>query len=269
MKKKPVILPPVDTSVVRASPLYAREMKKGMDPRTYYTPVIDNFKQYAIGRYFWFILDFSTWRHIAGGGAVAEMTPLSESDFVNTDNAVLQPYTHPDDLSSVMAFTNFWLNYFPSLPQEKRRYTHANLYFRIQNPSKDYYWVMVQYSDGVLDEFDHWMFGLAVVTDISHIKKVGVPMMSILDSTDESSQQFFYTGQENLKSKRVTAALTKREKEIVQYLAKGYSSKQIAGELGISIKTVDNHRQNMLHKTNTKTSAELLSHCIHLGYLFG
>ncbi|OBX25429.1 regulatory LuxR family protein [Gelidibacter algens] len=58
--------------------------------------------------------------------------------------------------------------------------------------------------------------------------------------------------------------LTSREKEILQLLAKGFGSKQIASLLNISIKTVDNHRQNMLHKTGSKTSSELVSTAIRL-----
>lgn len=52
--------------------------------------------------------------------------------------------------------------------------------------------------------------------------------------------------------------LTKREKEILECIAKGLSTKQIADKLFISRNTVANHRRNMLKKTGAKSSAELL-----------
>ncbi len=53
--------------------------------------------------------------------------------------------------------------------------------------------------------------------------------------------------------------LTKQEKIVVELLAQGFSSKQIAGHLKSSQNTIDNHRKNMLKKTNTKNVAELVA----------
>jgi len=52
--------------------------------------------------------------------------------------------------------------------------------------------------------------------------------------------------------------LTKREKEILSYVAEGLSSKQIALKLFISEYTVANHRKNMLAKLGAHSSAELV-----------
>jgi len=131
-----------------------------------------------------------------------------------------------------------------------------------------YYWVMVQYPDGILDSDNQFAYGLVIVSDISHIKKEGKPMMSILDTYDDSCQQFFCLDGKNLTGPDyVLPKLTPREIEILHYLAIGYSSKQIASQLNVSIKTIDNHRQNMLHKTFSKSSAELVNYCISMGYV--
>src|ERR1043166_2787892 len=44
--------------------------------------------------------------------------------------------------------------------------------------------------------------------------------------------------------------LTSREAEVLQLIAEGFSNKQIAGELIISIKTVEKHRQQVMNKLN-------------------
>ncbi len=56
--------------------------------------------------------------------------------------------------------------------------------------------------------------------------------------------------------------LTKQEKLVVGLLAQGYSSKQIAWHLKSSKNTIDNHRKNMLKKTNTKNVTELVANAI-------
>jgi len=48
--------------------------------------------------------------------------------------------------------------------------------------------------------------------------------------------------------------LTPREMEVLQLIAEGYANKQIAGELFISIKTVEKHRQQLMHKLTFTTS---------------
>jgi DNA-binding NarL/FixJ family response regulator len=53
--------------------------------------------------------------------------------------------------------------------------------------------------------------------------------------------------------------LSTREKEVLGHLANGLSSKQIAGELSISARTVETHRLNIMKKLNTTNSAETIS----------
>ena len=52
--------------------------------------------------------------------------------------------------------------------------------------------------------------------------------------------------------------LTSQEKAILHYMADGLNSKMIADKLALSAKTIDNHRANMLRKTNTKNMVELV-----------
>ncbi len=53
-------------------------------------------------------------------------------------------------------------------------------------------------------------------------------------------------------------ALTDREKEVVDLVVAGNSSKMIARNLGISPKTVDVHRANVMRKLNIRSVAELV-----------
>jgi len=61
--------------------------------------------------------------------------------------------------------------------------------------------------------------------------------------------------------------ITPREKEVLVLVAGGRSTKQIADQLGISIRTVETHRINMLKKLDVSNSAELIRRAFELGLL--
>lgn len=61
--------------------------------------------------------------------------------------------------------------------------------------------------------------------------------------------------------------LTAREKEVLELVANGHSTKQIADKLKISIRTVESHRINMLKKMKVNNSAELIRKAIELKLL--
>lgn len=52
--------------------------------------------------------------------------------------------------------------------------------------------------------------------------------------------------------------LSKREKEVLDYLCLGFSNNEIADKLFISPRTVDGHRANLLSKTNSKNTVSLV-----------
>jgi len=63
--------------------------------------------------------------------------------------------------------------------------------------------------------------------------------------------------------KPVAATLTARELEVVRLISQGYSSRQIATALGVTFKTIEAHRHNMLQKLQLKNSNELINYLNH------
>ena len=64
-----------------------------------------------------------------------------------------------------------------------------------------------------------------------------------------------------------TVKLTSREIEVLQLIAEGYANKQIAGDLDISIKTVEKHRQNLMDKLHIHDTASLTRYAISSGVI--
>ncbi len=61
--------------------------------------------------------------------------------------------------------------------------------------------------------------------------------------------------------------LTPREAEVLQLIAEGFANKQIAAELGLSVKTVEKHRQQLMHKLNINDIAGLVRHAADKGII--
>ena len=84
-------------------------------------------------------------------------------------------------------------------------------------------------------------------------------MMTLTDRVNNKNEYYHIASDE---MKLVNASLphiTKREQEILHFMAKGFNTPQIVKELMISYSTVENHKRNLRLKTNSKTSAELMN----------
>ncbi len=63
---------------------------------------------------------------------------------------------------------------------------------------------------------------------------------------------------------RTQSGLTVREGQLLQLIANGYSNKQTAQELGISVKTVEKHRQKLMNKLGIHETAGLTRYALAL-----
>jgi len=61
--------------------------------------------------------------------------------------------------------------------------------------------------------------------------------------------------------------LTEREREVLQLIAEGNSTKDIAHRLGLSVKTVDNHRTNMMRKLDLHNVATITRYAMQNGLI--
>lgn len=64
-----------------------------------------------------------------------------------------------------------------------------------------------------------------------------------------------------------TSALTRREAQVMEMLARGVTNREIAHDLDISVKTVDTHRGHVLKKLALRNNAELARFAVKHGYV--
>ena len=62
-----------------------------------------------------------------------------------------------------------------------------------------------------------------------------------------------------------TPDLSPRERQVLQLLAEGRSSKEIAGQLDIAVATVETHRRQIMDKVDLRTTAALTKYAIRQG----
>ncbi len=76
---------------------------------------------------------------------------------------------------------------------------------------------------------------------------------------DEIKKNITELGLEENRDTPNVNSLTDREIQIINFIREGYSSKEIAAHLNISLKTVEVHRHNVLKKLKLKNSASLVN----------
>ena len=65
--------------------------------------------------------------------------------------------------------------------------------------------------------------------------------------------------------KTASESLTPREREVLKLVAEGHTNREIADYLGISVKTVENHRANLMRKLDLHDRTELARYAIKIG----
>jgi len=68
-----------------------------------------------------------------------------------------------------------------------------------------------------------------------------------------------------LGNKQAFVVLTDREREVLQMIAEGKSTKETANDLSVSVKTVETHRRNIMEKLDLHSVAELTKYAIREG----
>ncbi len=100
----------------------------------------------------------------------------------------------------------------------------------------------------------------------SEISEVTEAILQVQKGNSFFSQELLYNVIKNFKAQKETesetANLSKRELQVLEEICKGLSNQEIADALFISKRTVDKHRANLLSKTNSKNTANLIMYAI-------
>jgi len=239
------------------------------------TQIIDRFRSsQSIPSHFapvTFLLDFTTGKYIYMDESCLNLTGYEAGYYYQTGlNEFLKTW-HPIDYSIIneKVFPNN-LNFLQSLEKEKYAITIFSHNYRALNAKGEYVTVLQRFSyvPSNIKGTPAGMIGIAI--DITHFKND----LSVIHTIEESIvhnagwlNDLLYKKIYPIQEIHQLGLISKREIEILHHIAAGLSSKQIADKLNISINTINNHRKNMLLKTNCKSSAELINYSVKHGLL--
>lgn len=112
----------------------------------------------------------------------------------------------------------------------------------------------------------------AVEAGVRGIVMKGTPLRELRDALERvaAGRTYFCAStsallQDSLRNRKQDARLSPRERQILQLVARGLSSKQIANELGLVEKTVSNHRMHIRNKLGLRDVASFTRYAIEHG----
>lgn len=136
---------------------------------------------------------------------------------------------------------------------------------KLKNVYGEYAWFLI---DTVIVQTDETGFPtrtLITCTNIQQFKKDDCVYYNIMKKNQDGIYQIMLEGIENNRVDEYN--LTSRETQVINMIGQGYSNKQIADKLFISLNTVQTHRKNILKKTGCKGTAELTNFAFSRGLL--
>jgi DNA-binding CsgD family transcriptional regulator len=135
--------------------------------------------------------------------------------------------------------------------------------FRIKNVEGNYVRVIEQHLCLETDKKGNYWLDLSIM-DLNPSQDINAPFRCRLLNFKTGELFKFSPGEYELPD---SPQLSLREKEILQHIAAGLVSKQIADKLFISVNTVNTHRQRIIEKLNVANTSEAIRYASEVGWL--
>ena len=104
-------------------------------------------------------------------------------------------------------------------------------------------------------------------TELLQAIRVAAAGGQYLDSTLTARVTAGFLGREGKRVTKTGVALSERESEVLRLIASGYSNKEIAGRLSLSVKTVEAHKANAMRKLGLTGRIDIVKYAILQGWL--
>jgi DNA-binding CsgD family transcriptional regulator len=169
---------------------------------------------------------------------------------------------HPDHLEALLLLMQKGIQYCFEKPEHLPYKIILNLDV-LYKINKGYIHILQQASVVETDDNKQPLLWLSYLYDITHIKK-GNSANMVVKTPDEILIWNYLLNERKLE---IVKPLTHQEKNVLNLLAQGNQTKEIAKKLFISHHTVDTHRRNLLTKTNCIDTTGLVSYARMTGLI--
>lgn len=174
---------------------------------------------------------------------------------------------HPEDIAFVIEAERMTLEKMKEIGFEHQLNLKCSYCFRMKTGNGSYELFHHQSLHTKKDKHGKLLQAVNIHTNIHHITPVNNYVVLVAGIGGRSDFHQIPLKQLPAPNSRCPENLTKREVEILHLIAKGFSSAEISNLLFVSVYTVATHRKNILQKTDTKNSSELIKKCIEWGFI--
>lgn len=207
-----------------------------------------------------YVIDYAAQQYLVMTGEMQSIAGYHPKEFLESRlDKTLDVYQKDDFKIYNQQIFSANAAFLKQTPQHEHHQYVFSYNFRFVRCDKKFVQVLQRNSYITSKETGLPLYSLGMIVDITDFKTDTV-MVHTIEKKQESgggiynqkiSTNYFYPDRED-------SLLTRREKVVLQYLSEGYSSKEVADKLFLSERTVVNHKQNMMRKTNTKNVTELV-----------
>lgn len=173
---------------------------------------------------------------------------------------------HPDDIPFVIKAEQTAIEKMLEIGIRHQLYLKSSYCFRMKTASGNYELFHHQAIHTLEDEDKKLIQAINIHTNIHYITHQN-PYTVLISGISPRNDFHQIKINSPLLVDSLLTELTRREKEILSLIAKGYSGKEISEILILSEHTIRTHRKNILKKTNSRNSKELLKKAFEWGLI--
>ncbi len=215
----------------------------------------------STGLFYFYIIDFfdMTLSHVSP--AIEEIHGFNPQTV--TFNDILGAI-HPDDVDFVAKAEAIATDFFYQKVGYEKMLSYKTSYsFRFRLKNGEY--ALFNHQSLMLSLDDNGGLGksLNIHTRIDHLSNLNTYKISFIGLNGEPSFMNLNPDEENLDVEE----FSKREIDIIKLIGNGLSNAEIAEKLFISVLTVKKHRNNILAKSDSRNTAQLIKNCILQGII--
>jgi len=218
------------------------------------------------GPFYYYVIDSPTQTFDYVSDSVRTTLGVAPADFSMSD---MLEGIHPEDISFMTRCEDMVADFFQNkiTPEQIASYKVAYS-LREQTASGEYRLFLIQ--TATLRATDKGtrlkIFGLH--TDITHLTTINNHKLSLIGLNGQPSYlSIDVEGSDEPYYKDCFNPLTRREYQIIGLFGRGFSAKQIADKLSISVETVVSHKKNAMARVGGKNITELVARCVRNGYI--
>jgi DNA-binding CsgD family transcriptional regulator len=215
----------------------------------------------STGPFYFYIIDFFDMYISHPSPAIAEIHGFNPETVLFND---ILGAIHPDDIDFVAkaeaTATDF---FYKKVGYEKMLSYKTSYNFRFRLKNGEY--TLFNHQSLMLSLDDNGGLGksLNIHTRIDHLSNYNTYKVSFIGLNGEPSFMNVNPEEEN----QELIAFSKREIDIIKHISNGFNNAEIAEKLFISALTVKKHRNNILTKSDSKNTAQLIKNCILQGLI--